>query len=58
MFQTVEEIYAKAHAIFGILYSYADEGRYNKTEGKDEIEETSEDKENEEEENENEDRKY
>lgn len=29
--QTVEDMYTKAHEILGILYSYADEGRYEKT---------------------------
>ncbi|XP_033215807.1 uncharacterized protein LOC117172121 isoform X1 [Belonocnema kinseyi] len=53
--QTVEEMYAEAHAIVRILYSYADEGRYTKTEGKDENEETSEDGEENEGENETED---
>ncbi|XP_043270955.1 uncharacterized protein [Venturia canescens] len=30
--QTVEDMYTKAHEILGILYSYADEGRYKKME--------------------------
>ena len=46
MFQTVEEMYAKAHEIVGILYSYVDEGRYKKMELAKE-EETSEENEEE-----------